>query len=234
MHMKKSKPNETPFTIITLTLPTPEGGGISMERATATLLIQRGELAHIHQFHYQGALSDLMNAIREAEAGLGQVEDNPPIIPDLPEENPKPEPKKKAKAEQKPQPQADEEPTIDIPLRKGVKAVKMSHLKITGGESDAAAYRQAVLIAGKLIAGGLWDGERPIRINDVYATMKKMQHLTDKDFSLFNLEDFVQTGAITEEAVPTDDVEDHVPVTTASLNGHHSDDQHPDEPSILL
>ena len=226
--------NETPPTIITLTLPTPEGGGISMERATATLLIQRGDLAHIHQFHYQGALTDLMNAIREAEAGLGQVEDNPPIIPDLPEETPKPEPKKKAKAAQKPQPQADEEPTIDIPLKKGVKSIKMSYLKIIGGETDAAAYRQAVLIAGKLIVGGLWDSESPIRINDVYATMKKMQHLTDKDFSLFKLEDFVQTDAITEEAVPTDDVEDPVPVTTASLNGHHPDDQHPDEPYTLL
>lgn len=227
--------NETPPTIITLTLPTPEGGGISMARATATLLIQRGELAHIHQFHYQGALSDLMNAIREAEAGLGQVEDNPPVIPDLPEETPKPEPKKKGKSVQKLQLQADEEPTIDIPLKKGVKAVKMSYLKITGGESDAAAYRQAVLIAGRLIAGGLWDGESPIRITDVYATMKKMQHLTDKDFSLFTLEDFVQTGAITEEAVPTDDdSEDPVPAITASLNGHHPDDQHPDEPSTLL
>lgn len=226
--------NETPPTIITLTLPTPEGGGISLERATATLLIQRGELAHIHQFHYQGALSDLMNAIREAEAGLRQVEDNPPIIPDLPEDPPEPEPKKKGKAAQKPQPQADEEPTIDIPLKKGVKAVKMSHLKIIGGETDAAAYRQAVLIAGKLIAGGLWDGESPIRINDVYATIKKMQHLTDKDFSLFKLEDFVQIGASTEETIPTDEVEDPVPVTPASLNGHHPDDQHPDEPSILL
>lgn len=226
--------NETPPTIITLTLPTPEGGGISMERATATLLIQRGDLAHIHQFHYQGALSDLMNAIREAEAGLGQVEDNPPVIPDLPEETLKPEPKKKAKSAQKLQPQADEEPTIDIPLKKGTKAIKMSYLKITGGETDAAAYRQAVLIAGRLIAGGLWDGESPIRINDVYATMKKMQHLTDKDFSLFNLEDFVQTGAITEETVPTDEVEDPISVMPASLNGHHPDDQHPDDPSTLL
>lgn len=226
--------NETPPTIITLTLPTPEGGGISLERAAATLLIQRGELAHIHQFHYQGALSDLMNAIREAEAGLGQVEENPPIIPDLPEEKLKSEPKKKAKAAQKPQPEEDEEPTIDIPLKKGVKAVKMSHLKIIGGESDAAAYRQAVLIAGKLIAGGLWDGESSIGVNDVYATMKKMQHLTDKDFSLFKLEDFVQTGAITEKSVLTDDIDDPVPAITASLNGHHPDEQHPDEPSTLL
>ncbi len=204
MSEKESKQNQTPPTIITLTLPTPEGGGITLERATATLLIQRGELAHIHQFHYQGALTDLMDAIREAEAALGQVEDNPPIIHDLPEEKPKPEPKKKAKAIQKPQPQADEEPTIDIPLKKDVKSVKMSYLKIVGGETDAAAYRQAVLIAGKLIAGGLWDGESPIRIDDVYATMKKMQHLTDKDFSLFNLEDFVTASNDSEsDTLPT-------------------------------
>jgi len=235
--MTKKKQDETtttPPTIITLTLPTPEGGGISMERATATLLIQRGELAHIHQFHYQGALSDLMNAIREAEAGLGQVEDNPPIIPDLPEETPKPEPKKKAKAGQKPQPQADEEPTIDIPLKKGTKAIKMSYLKIIGGESDAAAYRQAVLIAGKLIAGGLWDGESPIRINNVYATMKKMQHLMDKDFKQCSQEDFVQTGASTAVAVPTEHIEVLEPAITASLNGHHPYDQQSDEPSTLL
>jgi len=42
---------ETPATLITLTLPTPQGGGIAPERATATLLIQRGELAHVRQFH---------------------------------------------------------------------------------------------------------------------------------------------------------------------------------------
>ena len=80
MSEKQNKQNETPPTIITLTLPTPEGGGLSLERATAT---------------------------------------------------------------------------IDIPLKKGVKTVKMSHLKIIGGETDAAAYRQAVLIAGKLITADL-------------------------------------------------------------------------------
>lgn len=219
------KKHETPPTVITLTLPTPEGGGIAPERATATLLIQRGELAHVHQFHYQGALFDLMNAIRQAHDALNQVETNPPVIPDLQEE--KPEPKKKAKAAQKPQPQADEEPTIDIPLKKGVKAVKISHLKLVSGETDAAAYRQAVLIAGRLIDGKLWNGETPIRIDDVYATLKKMQHLTDKDFSLFRLEDFVQTGAVTETVNTSDeddDAEDFAPVATVSLNGHHPDD----------
>ncbi len=223
--------NETPPTVITLTLPTPEGGGSAPERATATLLIQRGDLAHVKQFHYHGYLPDVMEAIREATEALGLLADNPPVVPDPPAEKPKPEPKK-AKAAQKPQPQADEEPTIDIPLKKGVKAVKMSYLKIIGGETDAAAYRQAVLIAGRLIAGGLWDGESQIRIDDVYATMKKMKHLTDKDFSLFDLEDFVQTGADTETTDTSDEddnTKDTVPAVSASLNGHH-----PDKASTLL
>ena len=60
---------ETPPTILTLTLPTPEGGGIAPERATATLLIQRGELAHLRQFHYNGQMADLIVAIREAQKG---------------------------------------------------------------------------------------------------------------------------------------------------------------------
>jgi len=225
------KKKETPPTVITLTLPTPEDGGISMERATATLLIQRGELAHVKQFHYQGYLPDVMQAIREATEALRVLADNPPVVPDPPAEKPKSKPKKGKQAKSE-APQADEEPTIDIPLKKGVKAVKMSHLKIVGGETDAAAYRQAVLIAGRLIAGGLWDGESPIRINDVYATMKKMQHLTDKDFSLFSLEDFVQTGADTEIADTSDEddnTKDIAPAASASLNGHH-----PDEASTLL
>lgn len=208
--------NETPHTIITLTLPTPEGGGIALERATATLLIQRGELAHVHQFHYQGALSDLMEAIREAEAALGQVEENPPIIPDLPAEKPK----SRGKSKPTPKPQ-DEEPTIDVPLKKGVKAVKMSYIKIIGGETDAAAYRQAVQIAGRLIDGKLWDGESPIRFDDVYATAKKIKHLTDKDFSLFKLEEFVQT----EATVPSDDDNDtenleHMPASSSTCGSH--------------
>src|SRR5690606_7657601 len=150
-------PKETPPTIITLTLPTPEGGGIAPERVTATLLIQRGDLAHVRQFHDNGYLPDVMDAIREATAALGMVEDNPPVIPDLPEEKSKPEPKKKRKTARKPEPEADEEPTVDIPLKKGTLSVKISHLKVIGGGTDAAAYRQAVLSAGKLIGGKLWD-----------------------------------------------------------------------------
>jgi len=242
-----TKHKETPPTILTLTLPTPEGGGITPERATATLLIQRGELAHLRQFHYNGQMADLIVAIREAHDALGQIEDQPPIIPDLPEEQSKPAPKPKAKAAQKPSAdEVDEEPTIDIPLKKGTKAVKISHLKIVGGETDAAAYRQAALIAGKLIDGQLWDGESPIRIDDVYAVEKRMKYLTDKDLSLFTLDDFVQVGAVSDaassagEAAPegvaaqaVDSETDGLPPAqssalegvAASSNGHRPDDE---------
>nr|WP_281721314.1 hypothetical protein [Nitrosomonas nitrosa] len=231
--------NETPPTIITLTLPTPEGGGIAPERATATLLIQRGELAHLRQFHYNGQMADLIVAIREAHDALGLVEDQPPVIPDLPEEKSKLAPKTKAKAAQKPS--VDEEPTIDIPLKKGTKAIKISHLKIVGGETDAAAYRQAALIAGKLIDGKLWDGESPIRIDDVYAVEKRMKYLTDKDLSLFTLDDFVQVGAAAdvEEAASegsaaqaADSETDSLPpVNPAALEGvvASSNGQRPDD-----
>lgn len=218
------KKKETPPTVITLTLPTPEGGGIAPERATATLLIQRGDLAHVKQFHYAGYLPDVMEAIREATEALGVLADNPPVVPDPPAEKPKSRPKKgkKAKAEA---PSADEEPTIDVPLKKGTHAVKISHIKIVGGESDAVAYRQAITVAGRLIDGGLWDGESQIRFDDVYATAKKIKGLSDKEIgSLFTLEEFVQTGAI-DEIPDTSDEDDNPPVVeTASSNGHHADD----------
>jgi len=193
---------ETAPTIITLTLPTPEGGGIAAELATATLLIQRGDLAHVRQFHYAGMLDDLFTAIRESSEALGLLEDNPPVIPDLPEEKPKSPAKRKTNSVKKEEAVADEEPTIEIPLKKGTKAVKISHLKIVGGESDAAAYRQATMLAGRLIDGKLWDGETPIRFDDVYAIAKKMKHLTEKDLSLFTLEDFVQSGTDTSDDEP--------------------------------
>jgi len=186
-----TKPKETPPTIITLTLPTPEGGGITPERATATLLIQRGELAHVRQFHYHGMLDDLFNAVREATISLGLLEDNPPVIPDLPKEKPKAKPKRKSKAVKQDKP--DEEPTIDVPLKKGTQAVKISHIKIVSGESDAVAYRQATMLAGRLIDGKLWDGESPIQFDDVYTVAKKMKGLKDNDLKgLYTLEDFVQ------------------------------------------
>jgi len=191
MSQQYTKQAKNSQTIITLTLPTPEGGGIAPERATATLLIQRGDLAHMCQFHYAGMLTDLTTAIREASESLGLIEDNPPIIPNLPAEKPKVTSKRKSKAVQKEV--SDDEPTIEIPLKKGTKTVKMSYLKIVGGETDATAYRQAVMLAGRLIDGKLWDGESAIHFNDVYAVAKQMKQLQDNDLLLFSLEDFVET-----------------------------------------
>lgn len=226
-----------PPTIITLTLPTPAEGGIPLEQATATLLIQRGELAHVRQFTYV-MVEDMTTAIKEAYIALSAVEAEPPIIPEAPKAAPKPSSTTKAKAE--PKPVVQEEPTIDIPFKKGTMAVKISHLKITSGETDAAAYRQAVLVAGKLIDGKLWDGQSPIRIDDVYATLKKMQHLSEREMSLFTLEDFVQVGgaADTPEAIPerVEDAADEecepllltalpaIDGQTFSTNGHHHSD----------
>ena len=57
------------------------------------------------------------------------------------------------------------------------------------------AYRQATMIAGRLIDSGLWDGESAIRFDDVYATAKKIKGLTDKELNaLYKLADFVQSG----------------------------------------
>ncbi len=178
-----------PPTVITLTLPTPTGGGIPPEEATATLLIQRGDLAQVRQFHYHGMLADLTDAIREASEALGLIEECPPVIPELPKEK-KGKSKRKAKADT---PVDDGEPTIEVPLKKGTQAVKMSHIKIVSGETDAAAYRQATMLAGRLIDGKLWDGKTPIRFENVTEVAKKMKHLTIKDLSLFTLDDFVQS-----------------------------------------
>ena len=68
---------DTPPTIITLVLPTPENGGIAPEVSapwrTVTLHIQRGDVAHARFFHYHGYLPDLMTAIRESTEALGEV-----------------------------------------------------------------------------------------------------------------------------------------------------------------
>lgn len=200
-----AKTKITPPTVITLTLPTPEGGGIAPERATATLLIQRGELAHVRQFHYAGGLTDIMEAIREAHGSLGEVEDNPPIIAEPP---PTTSAGKKSAPSSTPS-----EPTVDIPLKKGKKTVRISHLKLTGGETDAAAYRQAVQLAAILIDGKLWDGETPIRIPDVYALAKRMKYLNAADMALFSLEDFVQVGELIERNELLSAAEDDEPPT---------------------
>ena len=78
---------------------------------------------------------------------------------------------------------------------------------------DAAAYRQAVLLAGKLIDGKLWDGDSLIRIDDVYALAKKMKHLTERDLSMFTLTDFVLVGDSTDGDEPPVAAEEEEPLT---------------------
>lgn len=171
-------------TVITLTLPESEG-----DTRYGTLLIQRGDLAHVRQFTYS-SLTDLTAVIKFGVISLTAVEAEPPVIAELPPPAPAPASIKKSA------PPTPTEPTVDIPLKKGKKTVKISHLKLIGGETDAAAYREAVLIAAKFIDGKLWDGESPIRIADVYALAKKTKHLTAQDMTLFSLEDFAQVGAV--------------------------------------
>ncbi|MBE2192621.1 MAG: hypothetical protein IAE83_00425 [Anaerolinea sp.] len=84
---------------------------------------------------------------------------------------------------------------LEIPLKKGSKSVKLSHLQVVGGE-DEATLQQALALVGKLIEGKVWDGSIPIRIPDVPALAKKLKHLTERDLSMFTLEDFVQTEAV--------------------------------------
>jgi hypothetical protein len=215
---KKATPK--PPTVLTLTLP-----DTADETRTGTLLIQRGELAHLARFTYT-RIADLNEVIAEVMIALSAVEADPPMITEAPTAPPI--------TATKPTPPA--EPTVDIPLKKGKKSVKISHLKLTGGETDAAAYRQAVQLASILIDGKLWDGETPIRIPDVYALAKKMKHLTARDMPLFSLTDFVQVGegqpesAIEEtDSLPAvdDDADEAFTVTpphdlVPSANRHHA------------
>lgn len=197
-----AKKNAKAPTVITLTLPEGES-----DARHGTLLIQRGDLAHVRQFAYTN-LSALTAIIKDGVMALSAVEAEPPIIAELPAPTTTPVSNKKTAP-----PPAPAEPTVDIPLKKGKKTIKISHLKLTGGETDAAAYRQAVQLAAILIDGKLWDGETPIRIPDVYALAKKMKHLTARDMALFALEDFVQVGDSTDGDEPPTDTEPNEPLT---------------------
>lgn len=180
MSDKKASTNSH-STVITLTLP-------DDATESAVIVAQRGDLARVHPFTYT-RVADLTEVIAEALAGLAEVEAAPPVISEPEPAKPKPTAKKPAK------PTPSDEPTVDVPLKKGTRAVKASHIQIVGGESDAAAYRQAVVLAGRLIDGKLWDGNSPIRFDDVYRVAHKMKYLTDRNFSLFTLADFVQADS---------------------------------------
>ncbi len=164
---------------LTLTLPIEESSPDS-----GTLLIQQGELASIRQFSYTPE-TDLGAVITEALLAFAVLEADPPLIPDasppqtVPQVTPKPTP--------------PTEPMLEIPLKKGSKSVKLSHLEIVGGE-DETIHQQALALVGKLIEGKLWDGTVPIRIPDVPTLAKKLKHLTARDLSMFSLEDLVETA----------------------------------------
>jgi hypothetical protein len=223
---------QKPPTIITLTLPESEN-----ESRDGTLLIQRGDLAHLNRFTYT-RIADLNEIIAEALIALSAVEADPPVIAEATST-----PHVSAKKSVSP----PSEPTVDIPLKKGKKTVKISHLRLTGGETDAAAYRQAVQLAAILIDGKLWDGDTPIRIDDVYALAKKMKHLTARDMPLFSLTDFVQVGAVEPELTSDEqdevsaiDDEDDEPLTLTppddiahSANGHHRANGASDQSALL-
>jgi hypothetical protein len=175
--------------VITLTLPESDG-----ETQSGTLLVGRGDLAHLRQFRYSH-LSDLGDRIAEAMEALAAVEAHPPTIPDAPKAEPKPAPSRKSAVKSSAVPVEAGEPTIDIPLRKGQRRIPISHLKLTGGETDAAAYQQAIQLAGKLIDGGLWDGASAIRIPDVYVLQRKIGHLSPAEVTLFSLDELVEAEA---------------------------------------
>ena len=172
------KKRKTPPTVITLTLPS-EGG---IQR-TGSLLIQRGDLAKLHQFHYCNA-GDITSAIKDATKALVALEKSPPVIPDAPEKD-KTTPETATAT-------GDDEPTVDLPAKSGTVAVKISHLKIVSGETDAAAYRRATLTGARLIDAGLWDGQSPIRIADAHATYARIRDLDDEALGAMQLSDIVQ------------------------------------------
>ena len=75
----------------------------------------------------------------------------------------------------------------------------MSRVKLTGGETDAAAHQQALALAGRLIDGGLWDGETSLHIPDVSTLARKMKPYQTNELTLFTLEELL---AATDAAQP--------------------------------
>lgn len=195
-------------TVITLTLPTPEGGGIAPDRANATLLIQRGNWASVRQFHYAGMLDDIISAMHEGWRNLDLIESDPPELPAFPEP-PKPEPR--VQPTYTPRTATPSEPTISVPLKKGTLAVKQRHLIIEGREVGDANYQAALQQVSKLLDGKLWDGKSPIVIRDVPTLLKKMKHLTARDLSLFTLTDFVEIGVDAPAPAPAPEPEPDEP-----------------------
>jgi hypothetical protein len=182
--------------VITLTLPESDE-----ELKSGTLLVARGDMAHLHQFSY-GRIGDLGDIIAEGLMALAVVTADPPVIPEAPQPEPKPVAPRKPAVKSHAASVEEGEPTLDIPLKKGSLKVKLSHLKVVDGDTDAEAYALAMRLAGRLVDGKLWDGKTPIRFEDVYAVERKMKHLSAPEFALFSLTDFVQVGAAEAQTAP--------------------------------
>ncbi|MBE2266744.1 MAG: hypothetical protein IAE80_00840, partial [Anaerolinea sp.] len=95
-----SKPSIPKPTVLTLTLPEADS-----ESKTGTLLVQRGDLARVHQFTYE-RVADLTEVIADALIAFSAVETDPPVITEQPP--PKPQPRKQVE-----QPEPPSEPTVD-------------------------------------------------------------------------------------------------------------------------
>lgn len=186
---KKKRTTVLPPTVITLTLPQPGEMG--------SLLIQRGDLAHLCQFAHT-AETDFTDVIQQAHTALADVESNPPEVPDTPPR------KTAAKAAPQLKP---EEPMLDVPTKtkKGTTPIPARCLTITGGAADENAQQQALQIAGRLLNSGLWDGKTPIGINDVTAVKHRLDRLSDKELKvLFTLEQFVTLHPDAESSAQED------------------------------
>ena len=175
-----SKKTETPPpTIITLTLPETGSEG--------TLLIQRGDLAHMSQFAWSPE-TDFTAVIQQAMAALAVVESDPPVIPDAPQHKAAPQP---ATSPEPP------EPVVQVPTKskKGTAAIPARLLQITGGETDETAQEQVLKVAGRLLDSEQWDGKTQIGIDDAPAVLRRLDGLTDKELKvLFRLEQFAQVN----------------------------------------
>ena len=183
--MAKKKRGKKKPTVITLTLP--DEGGIQQ---TGSLLIQRGDLAKVFQFHYCNA-GDITSAIKDATKALVSLEKFPPVIPEASEDKSSTKGRATKKATAKPK---DDEPTVDLPTQNGTVAVKISRLKIVSGDTDAAAYRRATLIGARLIDAELWDGKTQIRIEDAQVTYGRIKDLDDEVLGAMKLSEIVQVG----------------------------------------
>ncbi len=112
---------------------------------------------------------------------------NPPVIPEAPKPEPKPAVSRKPAAKAAPTPAEDAEPTLDIPLRKGVRKVAASLLDLPDDEAERAAI---LALGGRMIDGKLWDASVPIRIRHIEDATRKLRYLSDKELALFTLDEF--------------------------------------------